>query len=835
LNEADEAAQRNNKQRTPIPMNDLRFAIRQLLKNPGFTCAAVLCLALGIGATTGIFSVVNAVLLRPLPYAVPDRLVRLYTEFPSFPNGGLRRFSFSAPEYLDLKRDATSWQDLEGWNNSGVNIAGEQEPVRATASFVTGGMLQMLGVAPLAGRLVTPADDDPSAPLTANVSYGLWQRAFGGDKQLIGREILVNGSKCTVVGVMPQDFRFPPGEVDAPELWLPIQINPARPGYRGDHSFNVVGRLQPGVTLDQARAELDSIVKRAQELASANSHSFATNEHTLVSYGLHDEVVRGVKPALRMLLGAVGFVLLIACVNVANLLLARAEARQREIAIRGALGAGLRRLAGQFITEGLVLSFAGAVLGLLLAQGGLQLVKSASEASIPRASEIALDARVFFFAIAICVATGIVFGLTPLLHLAKQNPQGALKSAAASTTGTAGTQRFRQALVVGELALALILLIGTGLMLRAFWNLQQVRAGFDPAGVTTALLALPRLTYPNDRARMGFWTRLEERVKALPGVESAALTTGLPPTKSAFFNSTEIEGFVPVRGGPVQNVDFPQTVSKDYFKTFGIRLVEGRLFDERDTAGAPEVAIVNQTMARTFWRNDSPIGRRLRRGIGGTNVWCTVIGVVEDVKNHGLAEATGTELYYARGQTYAQGDRNFFIAIRSHNNASTVMNALRRELRDLDPALPLAKIRTLDEVVSAAQSRPRFLALLLTLFSGVALALAAIGIYGVISYSVAQRTKEFGVRMALGAQRNDVLGIVLGRGMLLALIGVVIGLSGAFGLTRFLSKLLFGVTPTDPATFGVVSLVLVVVAFLASYIPARRATKVDPMVALRYE
>ncbi len=816
-------------------MNDLRFAFRQLLKNPGFTCAAVLCLALGIGATTGIFSVVNAVLLRPLPYAEPEQLVRIYTEFPTFPNGGLRRFAFSVPEYLDLKRDTTCWQNLEGWNNSGANIAGEQEPVRATASFVTGGMLPMLGVAPLAGRIITPADDELSAPLTANISHGLWQRAFGGDKNLIGREILVNGSKCTVVGVMPPSFKFPPGEVDAPDLWLPIQINPARPGNRGGHNFNMVGRLRPGVTLDQARVELDSIVKRGQELAPAGRHRFATNEHTIVSYGLRDEVVRNVKPALRMLMGAVCFVLLIACVNVANLLLARAEARQREIAIRGALGAGLRRLAGQFITEGLLLSFAGAALGLLLAQGGLQLVKSASEASIPRASEIALDTRVFLFALAICVATGIVFGLTPLLHLAKQNLQGALKSAAASTTGGAGTQRFRHALVVSELALALVLLIGTGLMLRAFWNLQQVRAGFDPTAVTTAFLTLPSPTYPNSQARMNFWTRLEERLSTLPGVQSSALVSGLPPAKATSFNDTEIEGFVFVPGGPPQNVDFVQSASKDYFKTLGIRLIEGRLFDERDGAGAPDVAIINQTMARTFWGNESPIGRRVRPGVGGTNVWCTVIGVVEDVKNRGLANATGTEVYYSLGQTYARGDRNFYMAMRSRSSPSTVINALRREVRELDPSLPLARIRTMDEVMSAAQSRPRFLTLLLTLFASVALILAAVGIYGVISYSVAQRTKEFGVRMALGAQRGDVLGIVLRRGMLLTLIGVVIGLGGAFVLTRSLSTLLFGVTPTDPMTFVAVSILLALIAFLASYIPARRATNVDPMLALRYE
>jgi putative ABC transport system permease protein len=818
-------------------MNNIKFALRQLGKSPGFTVAAVLCLALGIGATTGIFSVVNAVLLRPLAYAAPHQLTRLYTEFPGFPNGGLRRFAFSVPEYLDLKRDANSWSSLEGWANAGVNLAGEHEPARATASFVSGGMLQMLGVNPLYGRLITPEDDAPGAPLTVNISYGLWQRVFGGDRNLVGRDILLNNGKCTVVGVMPPGFRFPPGEVDPPELWVPSQVNPARMGNRGNHGSSVLGRLKPNVTLEQARAELDGLVKRSQETTGANTHGYSTNGHTLVAYGLQNEVVRSVKPALQMLLGAVFFVLLIACVNVANLLLARAEARQREIAIRGALGASLRQLTAQFITEGIVLSFVGALVGLLLAQGGLQLVKTVGEASIPRVAEIALDTRVFLFAIGVCVVTGLVFGFTPILHAAKQDLHHALKSTAASTTGPAGTQRFRHILVISELALALVLLVGTGLMLRAFWNLQQVHAGFEPSGVLTAYVSLPRTTYPNDQAKLNFWSRFEERLATLPGVESASLVTGLPPQKSTSYSDTEVEGYVPVPGGPMLNADFYQSISKDYFRTMGIRLMEGRVFDERDGPGATETTVINQTMARTFWGNDSPIGRRLRPGVGGTNAWCTVIGVVEDAKNHGLEKATGTEIYLPRSQIYGQGERNFHIVmrLRSSTNPSSVIQALRRELHGLDGSLPLSRIRNMNELVSAAQSRPRFLTLLLTLFASVALGLAAVGIYGVISYSVAQRTKEFGVRMALGARRGDVLNIVLGRGMLLALLGIGVGLLGALVLTRFLSTLLFGVTPTDPITFVVVSMLLALVALLATYIPARRATKVDPMVALRYE
>lgn len=814
-------------------MNDLKFALRQLFKNPGFTAVAVLTLALGIGATTAIFSVTNTALLRPLPYAKPEQLVRLYTEFPGIPNDGGRRFAFSHPEYLDLRRETKSWEALELWSNGEVNLAGEAEPMRAPASGVTGGLLRMLGVTPLAGRLIGPEDDQPGAPNTANISFGLWQSLFAGDSNVIGRELLVNGEKHTVLGVMPKDFRFPPGKADASQLWVPMQLDPLHPGGRTGHNFSLLGRLKDGVTMAQARSELDAFVKHTEEITPAGTHGFRASDHPIVMHGLHDEVVRGVKPALRALMGAVGFVLLIACVNVANLLLARAEARQKEIAIRGALGAGWRCLARQFVIEGVLLSLLGAVVGLFLAQGGLQLARAADEASLPRAAELALDARVLLFTLGISVVTGIGFGLAPFYHVARRSFHGTLKSAASSVTGGGATQRFRHALVMGELALALVLLIGTGLMLRAFWKLQHVEAGFEPKGIVTAYVSLPQTTYPDGQARSAFWGRLETRLAALPGVESAALVTGLPPQKGPNYSDISIEGFVSVPGGPMQNVDFYQGVSASYFKTLGIRLLEGRVFDQRDTPGAADVAVINRATARMFYGEQSPIGRRLRPG--GTDAWCTIIGVVDDVKNHGVENVTGTEVYFAMGQTYARDYNGYYVALRSPGEPSAVISSLRRELRAMDPSLPLSRVRSLEEVMSAAQARPRFLATLLMIFSGVALILATVGIYGVISYSVAQRTREIGLRMALGAQRGDVLGLLLGRGMLIAAIGIALGLAGAFALTRSLSTLLFGVTPTDPLTFTAVSLLLAVVAFVAIYIPARRATRVDPINALRCE
>jgi putative ABC transport system permease protein len=811
-------------------VQDARFGARQLRKNPGFTAVAVFTLALGIGANTAIFSVVNSILLRPLPYREPGQLVRVYSEFPGFPNGGGRRFPISSPEYLELRRETKSWESLEAWGSEEVNVGGQTQPTRARGSGVTGGLLRSLGVEPILGRQLTAEDDAPGAPNVGELSYGFWQRAFAGDPAILGREIVVNGSKMAVVGVMPKDFQFPPGEIDPSELWAPLQIDPAHPGNPSDHNLNVLGRLRSGVNLSQAQAEFRYLGKRLAEAGSA--HGFGGPDHPVTSYGLHDEVVRSVRPALRMLLCAVAFLLLIACVNVANLLMARAESRQREIAIRSALGSGLGRLARQFVTEGVLLSSVGVGAGLLLAHASLQLIRSAGAASLPRAVEIGIDARVVFFAASVALLTGVVFGLTPMAHVIKHDLQNALKSGGSSTGASTGIHRFRHGLVVGELSLALTLLIGTGLMLRAVWNLEKVRAGVDPTNVVTMLVTLPDSNDP--RKTRDFWTRLEGRLSGLPGVERVGLATGLPPIYPANHNDTKIEGFVPISGQPVENVDSYQIVSKGYFDTMKIRLVEGRFFDERDSAESPETAVINETMARAFWGNRSSVGGRIRTS-GATN-WCTVVGVIADIKNNGLENPAGTEVFFPCPQTGQYGvARQMYIAIRTADSQATIVSSVRRVLGDLDPSLPLTKIQTMQDVFSVAQSRPRFLALLLTMFAGVALALAAVGIYGVISYSVAQRTREFGLRLALGAQRGDVLGIVLGRSALLTMAGIGIGLIGAFALTRFLATLLFGVSTTDPVTFLVVSVVLGVVALLASYIPARRATKVDPIVALRNE
>jgi putative ABC transport system permease protein len=813
---------------------DVLFALRMMRKNLGFTTAAVLCLMLGIGATTGIFTVVNAVLLQPLPYSHPEQLIRVYTEFPTFPNGGLHRFWTSGPEFLDLRRDTHSWATLDAWITGGANLIGKTQPVRVMAAYVSGGLLESLAVAPITGRLISPADDAPGATAVADISYGTWQSVFGGDPNIVGRETRLDGNKCTIIGVMPKGFQFPPGEPDPAQLWSALQLDPAKPGGRGSHNYYLLGRLKPGASAAQAQGELASLVQSYGEKRAPKTHSFNPKTHTIVSFPLQAEVVSNVRPALLMLLGAVAFVLLIASVNVANLLLARAEARRREIAIRGALGAGVARLARQFVTEGILLALCGAILGLALSYGGVRLVQLTNAGGIPRADEIAVDLRVLLFTLGTSVVTGVLFGLAPIAPLIVSGISESLKDTAASTTAAGGAQIFRRVLVAGELAMAFVLLIGCGLMVRAFWKLQEVHTGLNADEVVTMQVSLPTGTYTDAAKITDFWTRFEERIDHLPGAKSAALASGLPPLRPPNMNDTDIEGFVMKEGGPIQNVDFYQSVSKDYFATMGIRLMGGRLFDERDVQGSPDVAIVNKTMAMTFWPNQNPIGRRVRSG--GAKDWCTVVGMVDDAKNAGLDRPTGTELYLPYRQTQGQGNTTMYVVLRSAGgDPRSLVGTVREQLGELDSSLPIADVRLMEDVLSRAQARPRFLTLLLSLFSVVALAIATVGIYGVVSYSVERRTKEFGLRMVLGAQTGDVLGLVMKQGAGMISIGIVAGLAAAFALTRLMASLLFGIAPTDMATFASVTAAMFGVALAACYIPAKRATRVDPIHTLRYE
>jgi len=825
-------------------MNTLRYSLRTLARKPLFAATAILCAGLGAGATSAIFSVVNAVLLRPLPYAHSDRLVRVFTEFPkevsSISNSGFRHFWLSPSEFFDLKRDTHSWDAMEAWVNTTANLAGQDEPVRATVSYVTGGILEMLAVKPLLGRLLTPADDQPNLPATAVLSYDLWQRAFGGDPKVLNRDIRLAGGACTVVGIMPRGFNFPPGEVNRSELWSPLGLDPAIPsGPR--HFLSVVARLRSGVSLAQAQSEMTRYAIHTSKTIAPSQHRFDPVGHPIVVTGFQDEVIRAVRPAMLVLLGAVGFVLLIACVNVANLLLARSEARGREIAIRTAIGANARQLLGQFLAEGLLLSGAGAVAGWLFAEGGLRLLAATGAGTIPRADEIAIDWHVLLFSVAVAVATGLFFGLAPMLHARTARLHETLKSAAGRLTGSAAANRFRSALVSAELALALVLLIGSGLMTRAFWRLREVNSGIVADHLLTMQLSLPPAAYQTAVQANGFWSALIDRIDALPGVESAAIASGMPPDRPIQANTTAIKNLPAAVGGPTPTIDYWNRVDPAYFRTAGIRLVEGRSLASGDTPAAAPAVVINQTLAHAFWPHESAVGHQLKTELRLDSQWRTVVGVVADVKNGGLDKPTGSELYipYQQLSTVPAVTNNFVssasLLIRTRIAPGSLAGPARAQIRALDPTIAISRLSTMEDLLARSISRPRFLTILMTLFSVLSLVLAAVGIYGVISYSVAQRTAEIGIRMALGARGGHILSLVGKAGLRLTAAGTVAGFLGALVLTRYLSGLLFGVSSLDAVTFASMAAVLGAVALLASYIPARRASRISPTVALRYE
>ncbi len=797
-----------------------------LRKSPGFTAVALATLALGIGANSAIFSVVNGVLLEPLPYRQPDRLVYLYSQFPTM---GFDEFWISPPEYRELQERARSFSAVGAWRTGRVNVTGADNSVRVTSAVVSAEFFTALGVRPVLGRAFTTEEDRPNGPAVAVISHGLWQRVFGADPQLVGNRVQIDGAPTTITGVMPEGFDIEDAHVD---VWTPVQIGP-HPTNRASHYLHLVARLAPGATFEHAQTELHTLVAGWRE-AIPEGHVPTPDNHPLGMRSLQEQMTGGARTALLLLLAAVGLVLLIAVANVGNLLLAKSEGRRREVAVRVAIGAGRGRLVRQFLTESLVLATIGGTLGLFLGYAGVRLLLATSPDSLPRLAEIRLDARVVLFTLGVSLLAGLLFGLAPLLHLSARSMAASLKEGGQRTTSGLARQRLRRGLVVAEMALAVVLVIGSGLLIRSLGALNQVDVGFDPRGLLTFQLYLPTARYPDAGAAGSFYASLLQRVEALPGVQSAAAMSGLPPLRNVNANDTEFEGLEASPDRPF-NVDYYQIVQGDYFATMGIPVVEGRGFQLGDDASGTPVLLINETLAKRYYPDQSPLGRRIRPG--GAPFWMTIVGVVKDVKQGGLAEATGTELYFNNPQVTAAGvaQRTMNVVVRTSRPPLSLAGEVRAAVRELDAALPLAQMQTMDQNVADTIRRPRFLTLLLGVFAALALVLAAVGTYGVLSYSVAERSHEIGIRMAMGAQTGDVMRMVLKSGLVLAGSGLVLGVLGAIGATRLMRTLLFGVSATDVTTFLVAPVVLAVVGVAACIIPAQRATRVHPAVVLHEE
>jgi putative ABC transport system permease protein len=798
-----------------------------LWKSPGFTLVTVLALALGIGANTAIFSVVNTVLLRPLPYPNGDRIVFMGEWSEQVPE-----MSVSYPNFMDWREQNQSFEQIAAFRNSNYVLTGVGEPERLDGRQVSAAFFPVLGVAPALGRNFSPEEDKPGANPVALISHGFWQRRLGGDPSVVNKPLLLNGESYTVIGVLPQTFAWQ-SPVD---VFVTVGLHSDRLMNRDSHpGMYVLGLLKPGVSVEQSRTEMKAIAAR---LAEQYPKTNAGNSVSLQS--LQDQAVQDIRPALLILLAAVGFVLLIACANVANLLLARAASRSKEIAIRTALGAGRLRIIRQLLTESLLLSLLGGLIGLLFAMWGIDALLSAIPDDIPRllVADIGLNTRVLAFTFGISILTGVLFGLAPALQASKSNLNESLKEGGRSGSAGGSHQHVRNSLVVAEVALSLLLLVGAGLLIQSFMRLQHTDLGFDPANVLTLRVPLPEARYKENAQVASFWDELQNRVRVLPGVESVGLTRGLPMNGG-------IESGITIEGQEVANIkDTTIAVnlftSANYFSTMNIPLLSGRYFTEQDTQDSQPVVLVDEMLAARFFPNTNPIGKRLKMGgADSESPWMQIVGVVKHVKHYSPDEQPRVEVYthykQLNPQFFAAATRSMWLAVRTHADPTSLTAAIRNEVQQIDKDQPISNVDTMDNIVAATIAPQKFATWLLGIFAATAMLLAAIGIYGVMAYSVTQRTHEIGIRMALGAGQTDVLRMVVGQGMKLALVGVALGLAGAFAATRLMTSLLFGVSATDPITYGGVALLLAVVALFACLIPARKATKVDPMIALRYE
>jgi putative ABC transport system permease protein len=809
-------------------IQDLRFGVRMLLKNPAFSIIAVLTLALGIGANTAIFSVVYAVLLRPLPYHQPEQLVMLWTKQEKI---GVEQTLLSEAEILDLREQAKLFEGFAVLNGNPLILSGNGEPEQLNGAPVSSNFFSLLGTKVFIGRDFTPAEEQPGAPRVAILNYGFWKRRFGGDQSVIGSTINLSGWPTTVVGVLPPNFELMlPSETQEAtdiQVWVPYAEDYAKQ-QRHHHTLTTIARMKPGVSLPQAQAEMDAIAARLLPLHYTNT-GFAVKVSSL-----HADIVKKMRPALLILLAAVSFVLLIACANVANLLLGRASARAREIAVRAALGAGRIRIIRQLLTESVLLALLGGVLGILLAVWGVKALLALSPADLPRLDEVSINIQVLAFTGAVTMVTGILFGLFPALRASQINLAREVKDGSRSLIGGGSSRRLRNSIVVVEIALSLVLLIGAGLLLRSFVRLTKVDPGFVSERILTVRLMPPRLKYKNGIAVGIFYQQLMERIQALPGVESAAAISDLPLTGRAASTTLTFEGVsANAERGDRASFDVDERIiTPDYFKTMKTPLVAGRFFGPQDVRGQPRVAIIDETLARRLWPNASPVGRRLTYGHfpEQPQSWIEIIGVVKRIRHQRLEADVREVVYFSHAQASRIG---MTLVMRTNYDPAMMVNAARSAVQAVDQDQPIYDIHMMDELVAAARAPARFTLLLLLLFAGVAGMLSVVGIYGVMSYAITQRTNEIGIRMALGARADDVLRLVIRQGMQLVLMGVAGGLVGAVLLTRLMREMLFGISATDPLTFSLIAVLLTIVAGLACYFPARRATKVDPIIALR--